>query len=93
VFAGVCALVLSANPLLTWREIREVLRSTAVKVDPDNSQTSTHPDLAAGRWRDKAGRISTDPAYTGPLVSGFYGFGRIDAAAAVRRAFDLADGG
>jgi subtilisin family serine protease len=93
VCAGVGALVLSANPLLTWREIREVLRSTAVKVDPDNSQTSTHPDLAAGRWRDKAGRISTDPAYTGPLVSGFYGFGRIDAAAAVRRAFDLADGG
>ena len=32
------------------------------------------------------GRISTDPGYTGPLVSEFYGFGRIDAAAAVAAA-------
>jgi subtilisin family serine protease len=86
VCAGVGALMLSANPQLSWNQVRDLLRDTAVKIDPENTHTSSHPDTATGRWRDGAGRISTDPGYTGPLVSEFYGFGRIDAAAAVRQA-------
>jgi hypothetical protein len=39
-----------------------------------------------GLTRDAAGRISTDPAYTGANFSQWYGFGRIDAAAAVAAA-------
>jgi subtilisin family serine protease len=86
VCAGTGALMLSANPQLSWNQVRDILRDTAVKIDPENTHTSAHPDAATGRWRDDAGRISTDPGYTGPLVSEFYGFGRIDAAAAVRQA-------
>jgi subtilisin family serine protease len=86
VCAGVGALMLSVNPELRWYQVGDILRTTAIKIDPDNTQTSSHSQLAAGRWRDGDGRISTDPGYTGPLVSEFYGFGRIDAAAAVRRA-------
>jgi subtilisin family serine protease len=86
VCAGTAALMLSANPHLLWHQVRDILRNTAVKIDPNNIQTASHLDLADGRWRDGSGRISTDPGYTGPLVSWYYGFGRIDAAEAVRRA-------
>jgi subtilisin family serine protease len=86
VCAGTGALMLSADPELRWDEVRDILYNTAVKIDPLNSQTSSHRAFAAGRWRDSAGRISTQPGYTGPHFSRFYGFGRIDAAAAVRRA-------
>jgi hypothetical protein len=86
VCAGTGALMLSANSQLQWNQVRDILRSTAVKIDSANSQTSSHPDLAVGRWRDSGGRISTDPGYTGPFVSEFYGFGRINAGAAILRA-------
>ena len=86
VCAGTGALMLSANPHLRWNQVRDILRNTAEKIDPNNTQTASHLDLADGRWRDGSGRISTDLGYTGPLVSRFYGFGRIDAAEAVRRA-------
>jgi len=33
--SGVAALVLSANPELTWRDMRDILRASARKVDPD----------------------------------------------------------
>ncbi len=33
--SGVASLVLSANPELTWRDVREILRLSARKVDPD----------------------------------------------------------
>lgn len=81
VCAGAAALMLSANNKLTWIEVREILRETAVKIDPNNTN-------ATGRWRDEANRISTDPGYTGPFFSQFYGFGRIDVAAAVTAAKD-----
>jgi subtilisin family serine protease len=77
--AGVAALVLSANPELRWDEVRDGLRATAVKIDPEN----TDPD---GRWRDVNGLTSADPGYLGPNFSEWYGFGRLDAAAAVRSA-------
>ncbi len=63
--AAVAALMLSADPMLTARQLREILRTTAVQIDADN----TDP---AGRW-----------------INGFsqwYGYGRIDAVAAVEHA-------
>jgi subtilisin family serine protease len=83
VCAGIGALMLSANPQLRWDQVCDILRNTAFKIDPEN----TDP---AGRWRDGAGRISTHPDYAGPLVSEFYGYGRVDAAAAVRQAQAMA---
>jgi subtilisin family serine protease len=59
--AGVAALVLSANASLQWDAVREILTSTAVKID-----------------RQKGGYRKG--------VSSKYGFGRVDADAAVKSA-------
>ncbi|HKU76046.1 MAG TPA: S8 family serine peptidase [Pyrinomonadaceae bacterium] len=76
--AGICALVLSAQPRLTWVEVREILRSTAVKFDTAN----TDP---IGRWLDENGDPVTVSGLD-PVFSRWYGFGRLDADAAVRAA-------
>jgi hypothetical protein len=76
--AGVAALVLSANPALTYIEARQILRDTAVKFDLAN----TDP---VGQWLDANGnpsRTSGLPA----VKSGWYGYGRVNAAAAVQMA-------
>jgi hypothetical protein len=76
--AGVAALILSAEPDLTWVEAREILRDTAVKFDLANTN-------AVGQWLDVNGAPSTTSGL--PAVqSGWYGYGRIDAAAAVQEA-------
>ncbi|MCU0474698.1 MAG: S8 family serine peptidase, partial [Anaerolineae bacterium] len=63
VVAGVVALMLEANPSLTWRDVKHILVETAVKNNP------THPD-----WQlNGAGRN----------INHTFGFGRVDAAAAV----------
>jgi subtilisin family serine protease len=81
--AGVAALVLSLDPELTWVEVRQILHDTAQKIDPNN----TDPD---GRWQDVDGRVATDPGYLGPHYSEWYGYGRIDAEAAIIAARDYA---
>jgi Subtilase family/Carboxypeptidase regulatory-like domain len=81
--AGVAALVLSANPDLTYIEAREVMRNTAIKLD----LTSIDP---TGQWLDANGNPSVGSGL--PAVrSQWYGYGRIDAAAAVNEALTFAD--
>jgi subtilisin-like proprotein convertase family protein len=63
VAAGVAALVLEANPTLSWRDVRAVMELSAQKVDASHSGWFTN---AAGH------DINED-----------YGFGMVDAAAAV----------
>jgi hypothetical protein len=78
--AGTAALVLSAEPDLTWVEAREIIRQTSVKFDLAN----TDP---VGRWLDRSGTpitVSGQP----PYFSQWYGHGRIDGAAAVLGAVD-----
>lgn len=78
--AGVAALVLSTDPSLTFIEAREVMRNTAVKLDTGNT-------TANGQWLD----INGNPSVTSgqpPVRSGWYGFGRLDAAAAVQGGID-----
>lgn len=76
--AGTAALMLSANPQLTWSQVRDIMRNTAVKINPGENN-------ANGRWQDINGNPSNVPAYDGtPVFSNFYGFGRIDTAVAVR---------
>lgn len=77
--AGVAALVLSANPALTYIEARQILRDTAIKFDLAN----TDP---VGQWLDANGNPSVTSGQP-PVKSGWYGYGRVNAAAAVQTAF------
>jgi subtilisin family serine protease len=61
--AGVAALVLSANRSLRWDEVRDVLTSTADKIDPSRGAYRSGHSLK-------------------------YGFGRVNAEAAVTKAKD-----
>jgi len=70
--AGVAALMLSVNPFLTAEDVRDILRNTAVKIDFAN----TDP---IGQWVDNDGDGVAE-------FSQWYGYGRIDAEAAVQEA-------
>jgi subtilisin-like proprotein convertase family protein len=88
---GVVALMLEANPALTWREVKYILATTARKidfVDPDPLTvygTLSHPDGVTDytpyvydyKW------VQND---AGHWFSNWYGFGLVDAEAAVTAA-------
>jgi hypothetical protein len=80
--AGAAALVLSANPALTYIEAREILRDTAVKFDLAN----TDP---VGQWLDVNGNPSVTSGLP-PVKSGWYGYGRVNVATAVETAISFA---
>lgn len=67
--AGAAALILSVRPTLSWVQVRDILRESAVQIDAANANP-------IGQW---AGGFSQ-----------WYGFGRLDVAAAVTAARDLA---
>ncbi|HKQ08063.1 MAG TPA: S8 family serine peptidase [Blastocatellia bacterium] len=78
--AGICALVLSANPDLTWVEAREILRSTACKIDQGNIK-----DDPIAPWFDEDGCHIGQ--FGKPAVrSNGYGYGRLNAYEAVKAA-------
>jgi len=91
---GVIALMLEANPNLTWRDVKHILASTAQKIDPDRSPTKalpwdwcSAPSQMPFPW-DRPGHLA--PAWVtnaaGFNFNNWYGFGRLDANAAVTMA-------
>lgn len=99
--SGVVALMLSANPNLTWRDVREILRATAQKVDADygaRANRNVKIDLTTGAATADTGAGLVDGATTARLdygwqkngagydYSNWYGFGLVDASAAVKMA-------
>jgi len=75
VAAGVGALMLSANPELSWTRVRDILRTTATHIDAANINP-------IGQYVDNDGDGVAE-------YSRWYGFGRIDAEAAVQAAINL----
>ncbi|MGE8162801.1 putative Ig domain-containing protein [Paraburkholderia sp. NPDC080076] len=72
IVSGIVALMLQANPNLGYRDVQEILALTARKVNDPNTQWSTN---GANNWNGGGMHISND-----------YGFGEVDARAAVRLA-------
>jgi hypothetical protein len=75
VAAGVGALLLSANPELSWTRARDILRTTATRIDAANINP-------IGQYVDNDGDGIAE-------YSRWYGFGRIDTEAAVQAAINL----
>jgi subtilisin family serine protease len=84
VVSGAVALLLQANPNLTWRDVKYILASTADKVDPDVNPAH-HPDPSL----DLSGHVYEQPWVTntaGFHFHNYYGFGRINVDNAVAMA-------
>ena len=75
VVSGVAALMRSANPDLTWRDLKLILAASAQKNDPDN----------AG-WEEGARKYRATSAAERYHFNHEYGFGLADAGAAVAMA-------
>ncbi|MGK9234864.1 S8 family serine peptidase [Inquilinus limosus] len=69
--SGIVALILEANPDLGWRDVQEILAISARQSDPDEAIQVN----GAGNWNGGGYTVSHD-----------YGFGTVDALAAVRLA-------
>lgn len=92
VVSGVVALMLEANPALGWRDVREILATSAAM--PRSASVDVNSfEVAIPRLQqmlvDDANPASLDGDTWndgGRFYSGDYGFGRVDAFAAVRLA-------
>ena len=72
IVSGVAALMRSANPDLTWRDLKLILAASARKNDPGSSG-----------WEDGASEYGSDSATDRYHFNHEYGFGVVDAGAAV----------
>ena len=91
VTVGSIALVLEANPALSWRDVKHILASTATQVDPGRAAVTVNlGDVAT------AGPYTAElPWITNAAGHGFhnwYGFGRVNVDAAVAMATSYSPG-
>jgi subtilisin-like proprotein convertase family protein len=81
VTVGVIALLLEANPALTWRDVKHILASSARQID------AARPAVIVGL---SDGTYVAEPGWTtnaaGFKFHNWYGFGMVDASAAVNMA-------
>ncbi len=81
--SGIVALMLEANPSLTWRDVKHILAMTATKIKYSTA-AMTHPfgwDLSGHTYDYRYVEN-----FSGISFSNTYGFGRVDASAAVQMA-------
>ena len=70
--SGAIALILEANPNLTWRDVKHILASSATQVDVSRSKTYETVDLY--KWTTNAAGFKHHP---------WYGFGKINVQSAI----------
>ena len=81
--SAVIALMLEANPNLGFRDVKYILAKTAKKIDPTNSGVSSSTILSGQTVVLDQGWIKNAANY---WFSTWYGFGAVDASAAVNMA-------
>ena len=85
VASGIAALILEANSNLSWRDVRHIMAATAKKIDADFSPIEITND--AETFVAEPGWLTNDAGYH---FHNWYGFGMVDATAAVAMAKDPA---
>ena len=85
VTSGVAALILEANDSLTWRDVRHIMAKTAKKIDADF--TPIEITNGAETFVAEPGWLTNAAGYH---FHNWYGFGMVDATAAVALAKDPA---
>lgn len=81
VAAGVIALLLDANPELTWRDVKHIFASSARQVDAGRGPVIAV--LSNGNYTAETGWFTNAAGFN---FHNWYGFGLVDAAAAVVQA-------
>ena len=81
VTVGVIALILEANPALTWRDVKHILASTARKIDPTRAAVTLA--LTGGNYEAEPAWMTNAAGFN---FHNWYGFGMVDASAAVNMA-------
>ncbi len=81
VTAGVIALILEANPALTWRDVKHILASTARQIDA--SRLAVNFSLTGGTYIAEPAWLTNAAGFN---FHNWYGFGMVDASAAVNMA-------
>ncbi|RVU33175.1 serine protease [Rheinheimera riviphila] len=79
--AGVIALMLSANPNLSYRDVKHILAASSSKVDPTNAKVKL--TLADGEFVAHDGWVKNKAGFE---HNNYYGFGRVNAGKAVELA-------
>lgn len=86
--AGVIALMLQANPALTWRDVRHILASTSRRVNP-NQAPIINSTYFGSSFTLEQGWVLNSGGY---WYHNWYGFGLVNAAAAVAMAQNFSAG-
>ena len=73
--SGAVALILEANPNLTWRDVKHILASTATQID--STFAKKYLDIDIYKWTTNAAGFKHHPSY---------GFGKVDIASAITAA-------
>jgi subtilisin family serine protease len=81
--SAVIALMIEANPLLTFRDIKHILAKTAIRLDPDFSGVTSTTVIPGVTFALDLGWVKNA---ADNWFSNWYGFGGVDAGAAVTMA-------
>src|SRR5437879_2830293 len=84
VTVGVIALLLEANPALTWRDVKHILASTARQIDAGRPAVSIA--LTGGSYTAEPAWTTNHATPQAFKFHNWYGFGMVDASAAVTKA-------
>ena len=83
--SGVAALILGANPQLTWRDVKYILAKTARKIDANNE---VRGKVVVNNVEVETGWIENSAGFN---FHNAYGFGAVNAASAVQLALQFKD--